>query len=102
MNNHKRKKLALTIINLPDCLFSDYIQEEYGINRGVYNTIDLWFYKNGLKDLFRRRNEIVNFLHNVQENNHLANKRLKFGHGGLSSKLTDYWKNVYNTTEQNV
>lgn len=98
MSNIKRERLAQNKISLPDCLFSDYVEKEYGINRGVYNTIDLWFYKNGLKDLFRRRKEIINFLHNVHETSHLDNKRLKFGHGGLSKKLTDYWERIYNTT----
>ena len=34
-------------LNLPDLDFFLWCQQQYKINKGVYNTIDRWFYKNG-------------------------------------------------------
>jgi riboflavin kinase len=93
MHNETRRKSLEQNINLPDRLFSGFVQEEYGINKGIYNTIDLWFYKNGLHNLLIRRKTIINFLRNVHESMYLEGKQLKFGNGGLSVKLNDYWEN---------
>ena len=32
------------IVNFTDYSFQKLCEREYGINRGVYNTIDRWFY----------------------------------------------------------
>ncbi|MGA5691484.1 hypothetical protein [Cytobacillus pseudoceanisediminis] len=87
------------IINLPDTLFWKLCQDKYGVNKGIYNTIDLWFYNNGQYKLITRRRLIINFLNFTQLNNHKKNMRLKFGHGGLSKKLDEFWKNNYKGNE---
>ncbi|WP_077210385.1 hypothetical protein [Bacillus dakarensis] len=79
-------------INLPDRLFSGFIQGMYGINKGVYNTIDVWFYEKGMDNLIMRRKTIVDFLTIVIESASLNEKRVKFGNGGLSERLNDYWE----------
>jgi riboflavin kinase len=81
-------------INLPDSLFWRLCQDKYGINRGVYNTIDLWFYKNGKYNLLERRHIILNFLMFVQGNIQIKGVRLEFGHGGLSKKLNEFWEKI--------
>lgn len=50
------------IINLPDILFIKYCNETFGLNRGVYNTIDEWFYTENVKDIKVRRENILDFL----------------------------------------
>ncbi|WP_284037024.1 hypothetical protein [Neobacillus sp. 114] len=55
MDNENGRKSLEQYINLPDRLFSTFVEEEYEVNKGVYNTIDLCFYKNGLHNLLIRR-----------------------------------------------
>jgi hypothetical protein len=43
-------------INLADLAFANQCFEVYGINRGVYNTIDYWFYENGIKEIEEKNN----------------------------------------------
>lgn len=71
-----------TDVQLPDLSFIRLCESRYGINRGVYNTIDLWFYDQGLKDIVERRKTMLSFLE--------GNSRQPFGHGGLSVKLQKY------------
>ncbi|WP_227938333.1 hypothetical protein [Alkalihalobacillus deserti] len=76
-------------INLTDLSFANRCLEVYGINRGIYNTIDFWFYENGIKEIKLRRKIILNFLECVCIKN---SKRTKFGNGGLTSALTIFLK----------
>lgn len=76
--------------------FTDYsfqkLCEKYGINRGVYNTIDRWFYEKGIIDILARRNEVLNFLKFIASNLGLNRpSKLKFGNGGLVIKLNEFW-----------
>jgi hypothetical protein len=76
-------------INLTDLAFANQCFEVYGINRGVYNTIDYWFYENGIKEIELRRKIILHFLECTCIKN---NKRTKFGNGGLTTALTNYFE----------
>lgn len=79
-----------TLIHLPDLLFVQWCEKEYGINRGVYNTIDFWFYQKGVKEVTQRRRYALNFF--LSLNQHSDKKtRVKFGHGGLTTSLKHYW-----------
>lgn len=69
-------------VQLPDLSFIRLCESRYGINRGIYNTIDLWFYEQGFIDIVERRKTILSFLD--------GNSRQRFGHGGLSIKLQEY------------
>ena len=83
-------------IHLPDLIFVDLCEANYGINRGVYNTIDAWFYKHGLKDILDRRRNILSFLEFIKPKSDLGrNFRQKFGPGGLAIKLQEYCSNHY-------
>lgn len=77
------------IIHLPDLHFVQFCEERFGLNRGVYNTIDSWFYHKGVTDIINRRKSILHFLGNIRQS--IQNGRLKFGHGGLSMCLSTYW-----------
>ncbi|KRF67243.1 hypothetical protein ASG99_16595 [Bacillus sp. Soil768D1] len=82
-----------SVVHLPDLLFVRYCQETYGLNRGVYNVIDEWFYRQNLVSVEMRRQQVLEFLLffisliNKERNGH----KLKFGKGELTNLLTEYW-----------
>ena len=77
----------MQLLNLPDLEFSRYCQQQFSINKGIFNTIDSWFYDNGIINILDRRMMIIQFMSfsNSKETD------VKFGPGGLSKKLEDYW-----------
>ncbi|ETI68298.1 hypothetical protein [Neobacillus vireti] len=80
-----------TIINLPDQLFSRYCKETFGLNRGVYNTIDEWFYKNSAESIEVRRKKILDFLlFYVSSLKNVEECKIKFGKGNLINLLAEY------------
>lgn len=72
-------------IHLTDIEFSKYCEDTYKINRGVYNTIDMWFYEQGVTNILERRKKTLMFLCS-----RTSLKVAKFGKGGLSSKLKEF------------
>ena len=50
------------IVHLPDIQFVSLCRDNFGLNKGVYNEIDSWFYKNGIKNITNRRKHILQFL----------------------------------------
>lgn len=93
------KTLFKEEIHLPDLSFIRLCESQYGINRGIYNTIDTWFYEQGLRDIVERRTKILSFLTYIQGNSTLdGNSPLHFGHGGLSIKLQEYCSAAYKGT----
>jgi riboflavin kinase len=78
-------------INMPDLPFFELCEQNFGINRGVFNTIDSMFYEKGFKNIHSRRKEILTFLkYSFGEPKGIKCSRNKFGHGGLSLKLNEY------------
>lgn len=75
-------------IDYTDYSFQKLCENKYGINRGVYNVIDNWFYEQSIIRVQERRSLILSFLHYVTSNS----KKIKFGKGGLRHKLEEYWK----------
>ncbi|MEL3963048.1 riboflavin kinase [Lysinibacillus endophyticus] len=73
------------VIHLPDLDFARHCETKYGINRGVYNTIDKWFSDNGSTEIVGRRKRILYFLHWVTA--YTSKEKLKFGNKGLSEQL---------------
>lgn len=78
-------------VNIPDLSFINVCNEKYGINRGVYNTIDAWFYNQGVHQIIKRRQTILLFLEYIKEKYLPESGRCKFGHGGLTVKLEEYY-----------
>ncbi|MCM3078598.1 MULTISPECIES: hypothetical protein [Brevibacillus] len=76
-------------IHLPDFSFCKVCETVYGVNRGIYNTIDSYFYQKGNKDIVVRRQMILSFLQSIGTSQANLNKKssFKFGHGGLVEKL---------------
>lgn len=74
-------------LHLPDLLFFKYCHNNYQINRGIYNTIDSWFYNQGVLDILERRSQIIYFLNYNQKIGFVGGK---FGKGGLSEQLNEF------------
>ncbi len=75
-------------LNLPDLQFFHWCNRQYGVNKGVYNTIDQWFYEHGIVHIHYRRIQLLAFLQFakdevVEQDQH---KFIRFGHGGLTKK----------------
>jgi hypothetical protein len=102
------KKTALltnSYLNLPDLRFFTTCNQQYCINRGVYNTIDNWFFEYGIINVAYRRIYILAFLDYVKEaskDESSSDKFIKFGHGGLTNKLNDFITNYLNDTKESV
>ena len=75
-------------IHLTDISFSKFCEFNYKINRGMYNTIDIWLYEQGETDILSRRRSILDFL-NFSNESSLG--KMRFGKGGLSKKLNDFF-----------
>ncbi|PMC34283.1 hypothetical protein CJ195_23640 [Bacillus sp. UMB0899] len=79
------------IIHLTDLDFAQLCHKKYGLNKGIYNTIDSWFYKQGIQNILERRKNILFFLEFLDGKVETKNLRPKFGSGGLTIKLQDYF-----------
>lgn len=78
-------------INYTDHAFQKFVENKFGVNRGLYNTIDQWFFNNGIENILERRQQVLQFLTFVSSDTaYKRNSKLKFGNGGLKTKLTEY------------
>lgn len=73
------------LLNSPDLHFSQWCFEQFHINRGVYNTVEQWFYKQGFEDITERRKYITLFFKWSQEAS--QQQKVKFGQGKLIISL---------------
>ncbi|MBS4214635.1 MULTISPECIES: hypothetical protein [Neobacillus] len=85
--------MLTTNVNVPDYTFQKSIEKNFGINRGIYNRIDEWFFEQGIQDVMTRRQVIVEFSNFVVESKMKmgTSARTRFGHGGLVKRLNDFW-----------
>jgi riboflavin kinase len=79
-----------THLNMPDLLFSRFCEEEYKVNRGVYNTIEQWLYNQGVHNIIQRREVILSFFLFIRTSQN-SDGKIKFGHGGLTERLNKFW-----------
>ncbi|WP_199083943.1 MULTISPECIES: hypothetical protein [unclassified Sporosarcina] len=77
-------------IHLPDIAFVRLCIEEYGVNKGLYNTIDTFFYERGFEEIIERRKYILDFLGFVKKQSIAESRKVKFGSGGLRIQMDDY------------
>jgi len=82
-------KVDNQVIHHTDFSFQKSLYYQFGINRGVYNTIEQWFFDHGYTEVTGRRTEIIKFLRCVSERFH-KNGKLIFGSGRLTSCLEEY------------
>jgi riboflavin kinase len=78
-------------IHLTDLSFAQVCADKYGVNRGVYNTIDEWFYNQGLQNILERRKNVLSFLEFIKGKSEFKTSRCKFGNGGLTIKLQEFY-----------
>ena len=88
----KDTQVSSESLNLPDLQFLKWCHRQFGLNRGVFNTIDNWFYENGIVSVYYRRILLLEFLEFSLEDGlrQDESKFIKFGHGGLSTKLNEF------------
>jgi hypothetical protein len=101
----KTTLLTNSYLNLPDLGFFTKCNQQFRINKGVFNTIDHWFYEYGIINVAYRRIYILAFLDYVKEaskEDTSSHKFIKFGHGGLTNKLNDFITNYLNDTKESV
>ena len=80
-------------LNLPDLQFYKWCNSQYGINRGVFNTIDNWFFDNGIINIHYRRINLLAFLDYTIEKGmrHEHDQFIRFGNGGLTRELQKFF-----------
>lgn len=78
------------ILNLPDLQFSQFCQQQFSLNKGIYNTIDSWFYDNGIINIVDRRTMVLRFMSFTISNG----AEVKFGPGGLLEKLEEFCSEI--------
>lgn len=85
------------VVNQPDFRFAAWCLRQYGINRGIYNTIDDWLFRFGLKDIIIRRMTIIAFLTEMRQSKfyHESSGKIKFGKGLLIPTLTRFLNREY-------
>lgn len=87
----RRAAFAEDRLHLTDMAFARLCEDVYGVNRGVYNTIDSLFYANGLIHIMDRRKTILAFLEHLSDGaDQKRMSRIKFGNGGLRAKLQQF------------
>lgn len=93
-NVKKRFQLLNSVereVHLTDFAFLKLCEEVYGINRGVYNTIDSLFYDKGITHIMKRRTAILSFLEYLTYQKDVKRtSRVKFGDGGLTTNLREF------------
>lgn len=91
MKTLEEMKIKNMKINYTDQAFQKFVETKFGVNRGLYNTIDQWFFNYGIENILERRQEVLKFLTFVSADiAYRRNSKLKFGHGGLKVKLVEY------------
>lgn len=80
------KPLPAEAVQLPDLLFVRLCEERFGINRGIYNSVDAWFFQKGLTDVTERRERVAEFLAGIGQSGGVPFRRR-----GLASQLNDFW-----------
>ncbi|MED1472440.1 hypothetical protein [Bacillus salipaludis] len=90
---NKSKSFATSqYLNLPDLQFFIWCNQKYKVNRGVYNTIDQWFYEYGIVNIHYRRIQLLAFLDFFKDKILEKDKQkfIRFGHGGLVRSLNEF------------
>lgn len=93
---------AAKYLNLPDLQFFLWCQKKYRLNKGIFNTIDNWFYSYGILPIAYRRIYILAFLEFVKdgEMESCQHTYIRFGNGGLSKKLNQFTKEIVETNKE--
>lgn len=80
------------VVHYTDFSFQKFCEDKYGVNRGVYNTIDRWFYEKGLVNILNRRLLVLEFLNYVANSRSHNKSKIRFGNGGLTNQLNEFFE----------
>lgn len=94
--NRRDFQMDKKLIHKTDLSFQKIIDQQFGINRGIYNTIDHWFFEHGYTNIVQRRSEIIKFLRYISRTLKRSNGKLRIGSGRLVFFLSEYMKKEYN------
>lgn len=80
-------------LNLPDFHFIRWCCQSFNINKGIFHTVEQSLYEKGLHSIIVRRLFVIAFLDfaSNQIENRNNKTRIKFGKGGLSKALDDFF-----------
>lgn len=81
--------IDLQAFTIPDMMFAKIISACFGINKGIYNTLDMSLWEKGISSIEYRRRKIVQFLIKQLELNK-GKGTIKFGSGQLTKKLEQF------------
>nr|WP_246869473.1 hypothetical protein [Priestia megaterium] len=83
-------------LNLPDLQFFQWCHSQYGLNKGIYNTIDQWFYGIGIERVQYRRIFILKFLEFSKDYGVVKDQQkfIRFGNGGLIRRLQGFMRDI--------
>lgn len=76
----------------PDLMFTEYCFRSYRVNRGIYNTAEMWLYRRGYADIRARREMLLRFFAfaGSRYGSDGTNKFIRFGAGGLTACLESF------------
>lgn len=95
---YQNVSLDAPVLHLPDLLFTKIINDSFGINRGILNTMDAWFWKRGVTSIESRRTNILTFL----RKNASPTAKVALGAGQLTRKLEQYWNEKNAIYQQSI
>lgn len=83
-------------LNLPDLQFFLWCKQQYKLNKGIYNTIDAWFYDYGIISITHRRIYVLAFLDFAKKSEfgRDQHKYIRFGSGGLTRALCQFIREI--------
>lgn len=83
-------------LHYPDLRFQQFCKETYGVNRGVYNTIEEWLYGKGADEILKRRKWLLLFLEfaKSRQQEQQALHLFKLGKGELVPSLELFYRRI--------
>ena len=90
------------VIDIPDSSLVSMCTKTYGLNKGIYNKIDEWFYLVGIVNIKERRKNIILFLEHTQKRKSDEQNEMKFGSGGLRTAFNIFIRGIENDSAKKV
>ncbi|PIC63234.1 hypothetical protein CSV79_12895 [Sporosarcina sp. P13] len=88
-------------INITDSSIVSICNKIYGVNKGIFNKIDEWFYHIGVVNIKERRRTILLFMEHIQLNKISTQSTVPFGSGGLRIMFDSFVESNIGSTNEN-
>lgn len=81
----------------PDLSFQAYCKDHFGVNRGIYNTVEEWFFSKGFHEIVERRKLILDYFAYTKNSSKLGPPErnltfFKVGKGELIPSLESFFR----------